>query len=104
MKIAVLGAGVMGRLTEKLAEERGLSVVGVVEPLDGQTLEMLSETPDAVIDFSHPDNTDALCGFCGARGLPAVIGCTGHDDAQKNRLQSSPNAAEWLCPQIFPAA
>lgn len=46
--------------------------MGVVEPLDGQTLEMLSETPDAVIDFSHPDNTDALCGFCGARGcLPS---------------------------------
>lgn len=86
MKIAVLGAGVMGRLVERAAEEAGHKVVGVVEPLDGQTLEMLFETPDAVIDFSHPDNTDALCGFCGARGLPAVIGCTGHDDAQKQRI------------------
>ena len=87
MNIAVLGAGVMGRLTERVAAESGIGVAGVVEPLEGGRLENLGQKPHVVIDFSHPDNTDALCGFCAERGVKAVIGCTGHSAEQKERIR-----------------
>ena len=85
MNIAVLGAGVMGRLTERVAAESGIGVAGVVEPLEGGRLENLGQKTHVVIDFSHPDNTDALCGFCAERGVKAVIGCTGHSAEQKDK-------------------
>ena len=88
MNIAVLGAGVMGRLTERVAAESGIGVAGVVEPLEGGRLENLGQKPHVIIDFSHPDNTDALCGFCAERGVKAVIGCTGHSAEQKERILS----------------
>lgn len=56
MNIAVLGAGVMGRLTERVAAESGIGVAGVVEPLEGGRLENLGQKTHVVIDFSHPDN------------------------------------------------
>ena len=87
MNIAVLGAGVMGRLTERVAAESGIGVAGVVEPLEGGRLENLGQKTHVVIDFSHPDNTDALCGFCAERGVKAVIGCTGHSAEQKERIR-----------------
>lgn len=87
MNIAVLGAGVMGRLTERVAAESGIGVAGVVEPLEGGRLENLGQKPHVIIDFSHPDNTDALCGFCAERGVKAVIGCTGHSAEQKERIR-----------------
>ena len=87
MNIAVLGAGVMGRLTERVAAESGIGVAGVVEPLEGGRLENLGQKPHVVIDFSHPDNTDSLCGFCAERGVKAVIGCTGHSAEQKERIR-----------------
>ena len=43
MNIAVLGAGVMGRLTERVAAESGIGVAGVVEPLEGGRLENLGQ-------------------------------------------------------------
>lgn len=50
-------------------------------------LENLGQKPHVVIDFSHPDNTDSLCGFCAERGVKAVIGCTGHSAEQKERIR-----------------
>ena len=49
MNIAVLGAGVMGRLTERVAAESGIGVAGVVEPLEGDRLENLGQKPHVVI-------------------------------------------------------
>lgn len=86
MKIAVLGDGAMGRETVKTAAELGIEVVGVVEPLSGGTFADLKEKPDLIVDFSHPDNTGELCRFCSKYGANAVIGCTGHNDAQTEKI------------------
>lgn len=91
MKIALLGDGVMSRLTQKIASNLGQTIVGVVEPLRREQLKYLNQTPDAVIDFSHADNTDELCDFCLKHKVYAVIGSTGHTPAQKEKIKALGN-------------
>lgn len=77
IRVAILGGGAMGKVLSQMTEEKeGYELVGVVEPLNGETLEALDK-PDVVIDFSHPANLDMLCGYCEANGVPAVIATTG---------------------------
>ena len=85
IRVAILGGGAMGKVLSQMTEEKeGYELVGVVEPLNGETLEALDEAAkadgkaiDVVIDFSHPANLDMLCGYCEANGVPAVIATTG---------------------------
>lgn len=89
MNVAVLGSGAMGKVLAQMIEEKeGFELAGVVEPLEGQTLEALHEdvsagngagSIDVVIDFSHPANLEMLCEYCEAHGCPAVIATTGLD-------------------------
>lgn len=88
MNVAVLGSGAMGNVLAQMIEEKdGFELAGVVEPLEGQTLEALHEdvsangsgSIDVVIDFSHPANLEMLCEYCEAHGCPAVIATTGLD-------------------------
>lgn len=80
IRVAVLGGGAMGKVLSQMTEEKeGYELAGVVEPLNGETLEAL-EKPDVVIDFSHPANLDMLCGYCEANGVPAVIATTGLEE------------------------
>lgn len=88
MNVAVLGSGAMGNVLAQMIEEKdGFDLAGVVEPLEGQTLEALHEdvnangagSIDVVIDFSHPANLEMLCEYCEAHGCPAVIATTGLD-------------------------
>jgi len=77
IRVAILGGGAMGKVLSQMTEEKeGYELVGMVEPLNGETLEALDK-PDVVIDFSHPANLDMLCGYCEANGVPAVIATTG---------------------------
>ncbi len=77
IRVAILGSGAMGKVLSQMTEEKeGYELVGVVEPLNGETLEALDK-PDVVIDFSHPANLDMLCGYCEANGVSAVIATTG---------------------------
>lgn len=77
IRVAILGSGAMGKVLSQMTEEKeGYELVGVVEPLNGETLEALNK-PDVVIDFSHPANLDMLCGYCEANGVSAVIATTG---------------------------
>ena len=41
---------------------------------------------DAVIDFTHADSTVAVAEACAAAGKILVIGTTGHNDADRNRI------------------
>lgn len=88
MNVAVLGSGAMGNVLAQMIEEKdGFELAGVVEPLEGQTLEALHEdvstngagSIDVVIDFSHPANLEMLCEYCEAHRCPAVIATTGLD-------------------------
>ncbi len=112
MKVAVLGGGAMGKVLAQMIEEKeGFVLAGVVEPLDGETLESLGNTTaaaesgvkdgkaDAVIDFSNPANLDMLCGYCRHHNCPAVIATTGYDAQQ---LQQIHELAESV-PVVFSA-
>ena len=85
IRVAILGGGAMGKVLSQMTEEKeGYELIGVVEPLNGETLEALDEAAkaegkaiDVVIDFSHPANLDMLCGYCEANGVSAVIATTG---------------------------
>ena len=108
MRIAILGGGAMGKVLSQMTEEKeGFELVGVVEPLNGDTLEELDaeakkagkadengRAADVVIDFSHPANLDMLCGYCEAHGCAAVIATTGlekqHMDKIKNLAKNVP--------------
>lgn len=80
IRVAILGGGAMGKVLSQMTEEKeGYELVGVVEPLNGETLEDLDK-PDVVIDFSHPANLDMLCGYCESNGVPAVIATTGLEE------------------------
>ena len=112
MKIAVLGGGAMGKVLAQMIEEKeGFALAGVVEPLEGETLESLGNTTaaaesgviddkaDVVIDFSNPVNLDMLCEYCRRHQCPAVIATTGYDH---EKLQQIHELAEHV-PVVFSA-
>lgn len=100
MRVAILGGGAMGRVLSQMTEEKeGFELVGVVEPLNGETLEALDEAAgekgrdadgkaiDVVIDFSHPANLDMLCGYCEAHSCAAVIATTGLEEQHMEKIR-----------------
>lgn len=110
MNIAVLGGGAMGNvLAQMIREKDGFELAGMVEPLNGQTLEALHEEAgagnggadaiDVVIDFSHPANLDMLCDYCKAHACPAVIATTGLEAEHLAKIEAL--AAE--VPVVFSA-
>ena len=87
MNIAILGNGAMGKVLAQMAEEKdGFEVAGVVEPLDGESLNDLKDV-DAVIDFSNPANLDMLAAYCEENNCPAVIATTGYTDEQLAQIE-----------------
>jgi 4-hydroxy-tetrahydrodipicolinate reductase len=42
---------------------------------------------DAVLDFSNPSATNALCGACRDAAKPAVIGTTGHSEKERGLIE-----------------
>jgi len=82
MNIAVLGGGAMGKVLAQMIEEKeGFSLAGIVEPLNGETLNDLQNV-EAVIDFSNPANLQMVMDFCRAANCPAVIATTGYSQEQ----------------------
>lgn len=97
MNVAILGGGAMGKVLAQMTEEKkGLTLAGVVEPLDGETLEGLDasfaesagaeEKIDVVIDFSHPANLEMLCRYCESHHCPAVIATTGLEEEHLTKI------------------
>ncbi|QAA80779.1 4-hydroxy-tetrahydrodipicolinate reductase [Aequorivita sp. H23M31] len=78
MKIALLGYGKMGRTIEKLAEEKGHSIVfkNTKDSSDGKL-----ENADIAIDFSSPEAAVANISKAINAGIPIVSGTTGWLDS-----------------------
>ncbi|MDL1913649.1 MAG: 4-hydroxy-tetrahydrodipicolinate reductase [Bergeyella sp.] len=74
MKIALVGYGKMGKIIDKIATERGHSVVARLKEFPSQ--ELLND-PDAVIEFSHPKAAYKNLKFCLEQKIPVVCGTTG---------------------------
>jgi len=79
MKLAIHGTGKMGEAVEKVALERGHSIVGRFNRKAPIEAAALSET-DAVIDFSNVSTfANAIDAACAA-GVDLIIGTTGWND------------------------
>jgi len=84
MKIALLGYGKMGKVIERIAEERGHEIV--LRKSSSDTFEGLADA-DVAIDFSIPDAAVGNISACLNKNIPVVSGTTGwlehyHDVAQ----------------------
>ncbi|MDB5119464.1 MAG: dihydrodipicolinate reductase [Sphingobacteriales bacterium] len=96
MNIALLGYGKMGRIIEKLATERGHTIVLKIDAFN--TEELTSENlkaADVAIDFSQPDSVLSNINACFEANVPIVVGTTGwygHLQNVKNQCLSGNNS------------
>ncbi len=74
MRIGLFGYGKMGKMIEKLAQERGHTIVARI---DVDTEEMKFDDMDVAIDFSTPDSAFANISACMEHGVPVICGTTG---------------------------
>jgi 4-hydroxy-tetrahydrodipicolinate reductase len=70
----------------QIGEDAG--VVAGVSPLGVKLTRSLAATFDVVVDFSLPDGTLEIAEACGRLGTGLVVGTTGFDAAQRQRLES----------------
>lgn len=98
-RIALTGAcGKMGRVIEQLVRSRedceicaGIDLAGVKYsdfPVYKSLFDM-AETPDAVIDFSHPSALPDLLSYCGMKNIPLVIATTGYSAEETEKIKAS---------------
>lgn len=102
MKILLCGAdGRMGRVLSEMAPRQGDEIVcglSLTEDLSGPypiygSFGRVREEAEIVLDFSSPALLAPLLRHTLSRGLPVVIGCTGHDEAA---LASITEAAQHI--------
>jgi 4-hydroxy-tetrahydrodipicolinate reductase len=89
MKIALLGYGKMGRIIEKIVNDRGHEVVLKIDQdnLHELTSENLQKA-DVAIEFSTPLTVLNNIAQCFAAGVPVVVGATGwYDKLQQIKQQ-----------------
>lgn len=106
MKLILGGYGVMGRVVEGLALERGHEIVGIFSLQDSENspypvYKDIRDLPraDAIIDFSHPKNTSELLRGASHHKTPIVVATTGARD----QLQDPMDQAAEYCPIFFSA-
>jgi 4-hydroxy-tetrahydrodipicolinate reductase len=87
-KIGVLGAlGKVGRevcaAVEAADDLELVARIDADDPLDA----LVEAGAEAIVDFTHPDVVMANLEFCLSRGIHAVVGTTGFDDARLEQLR-----------------
>ena len=92
-RAALVGYGAMGQNVARLLEGHpDLALAGIIDPLSGPPclpgLEALPETPDVIIDFSHPANLPMLARYIERRGVPAVLCTTGYSPREEEQLKA----------------
>jgi 4-hydroxy-tetrahydrodipicolinate reductase len=75
MKVILLGYGKMGKIIERVAQERGHEIVARID-VDNQH-EFETITGDVAIEFSHPDAAFENVRKCVMKKIPVVCGTTG---------------------------
>lgn len=75
MNILLVGYGKMGRIIERIAQERGHTIAGRIDVDNRHELDKASA--DVAIEFSHPDAAFENIKRCMERGIPVVCGTTG---------------------------
>lgn len=90
MKLAIVGAGTMGRIVRDMAlQNPGIDSVTTIEPALGESLFDL-ESPDVIIDFSHPDALDDIVSYVGGKQgkIGAVFATTGYTLTQEEKIKT----------------
>lgn len=97
--IAITGAcGKMGRVIAHLVSQRDDCRVSAGIDLAGEAyadfpvvkkIFDLPETPDVIIDFSHPSALDELLSYCKMKSVPVVVATTGYTDEQISEIKLS---------------
>lgn len=75
MRIILLGYGKMGRIIDRIAQERGHEIVARID-IDNQYAVETAEG-DVAIEFSHPEAAFDNVRACLLRNIPVVCGTTG---------------------------
>jgi 4-hydroxy-tetrahydrodipicolinate reductase len=78
MKIGILGYGKMGKVIDRIAQERGHEVVA--RNRRGDSLENL-KSADVVIEFSSPESVMQNLEYCLINNLPTICGTTGWNES-----------------------
>ena len=88
--VRVLLVGAKGRMGQAIIAAAQTADVAIVAGLDqGDDLTKEIGACDAVVDFSHPSATDAICRVCLGAGKPLVIGTTGHANEERAFLEKA---------------
>ncbi|MEO2052251.1 MAG: 4-hydroxy-tetrahydrodipicolinate reductase [Allomuricauda sp.] len=74
MKIGLFGYGKMGKMIERIAQERGHSIIAKIDA-DAQHIDYTAM--DVAIDFSMPDAAYNNITGCFENGVPVISGTTG---------------------------
>lgn len=74
MKIGLFGYGKMGKMIERIAQDRGHSIIAKIDA-DAQHIDYA--TMDVAIDFSMPDAAYNNITGCFENGVPVISGTTG---------------------------
>ena len=75
MKVILLGYGKMGKIIERIAQERGHEIVARIDVDNQHEFETLKG--DVAIEFSHPDAAFDNVRKCIGKNIPVVCGTTG---------------------------
>ncbi len=89
MKLAIVGAGAMGRIVEELARKHpGIEQVAVVEPACGESL-WDGAQPDVIIDFSHPDALADIAAYASSKDgqVGVVFATTGYGREEEEKIK-----------------
>jgi len=87
LKILIQGSlGRMGQALIKASEDKGHEVVAIDQ---GDKPESFLEGVDVAIDFSHHTATLPLAQLLGKKGIPLIIGTTGHSEEEKAAIRTA---------------
>jgi len=103
LRIALFGAGRLGREILALAPERDAAIVATFGRHTPASVEALrSSNADVAMDVSVAEAVSANTAVCMAAALPVIIGVTGWDDAEADvrRVVASAGGAALVAPNF----
>ncbi|MDP4278161.1 MAG: 4-hydroxy-tetrahydrodipicolinate reductase [Bacteroidota bacterium] len=102
MKIALVGYGKMGHEIERIAVQRGHTIVSTVDINNPEAFDSAAfKSADVAIEFSRPDAAMANYQRCFAAGLPVVSGTTGWLDRLDNIKEACANGQTFFYASNF---
>jgi 4-hydroxy-tetrahydrodipicolinate reductase len=89
VRIILHGArGRMGRaILNVVGQHPGVTIGAEVD--QGDDLAAALECGDVLVDFSVPAATERMLALCAARGVPVVLGTTGHEEEGRRKIRET---------------